>query len=411
MKNRIFTIFCLALLTYGVRAQVTLEQCYEAARANYPLIAQRGLIEQSRDYSLKNASTAYYPQLGLSARATWQSAVTTVPLPTATPMPRDQFQIVASLNQNIWDGGATHANKRGIAAAAEVENKRLEVEIYALTERVENLYFGILMLDEQLRTNSLLVDELNRNLVKVESYLASGVANSADVDAVRVEILNNRQNRAAIEASRAAYSQMLSAMVGFEVDSVVKPDEPIVEEGQNLRPELSLFDAQVESAEAQRLALRSNLAPKLGLFVQGAYGNPGLDMLKPGATLYAIGGANLTWNFSALYTNRRDVAKANVLKKSADVQRNTFLYNTSLQTTQIGGELRRLDMQMVDDDQIIVLRGRIKRSAEAKVEGGTMTVTDMLREVTAENAAIQSRALHQLERLMYLFSMKTKLNN
>jgi cellobiose-specific phosphotransferase system component IIB len=57
------------------------------------------------------------------------------------------------------------------------------------------------------------------------------------------------------------------------------------------------------------------------------------------------------------------------------------------------------------------MAANIRKAAEAKVENGTLTVTDMLREITAENLARQTKALHEVQLLMNIWNLKYTLNN
>lgn len=412
--RKILLISAMVLLCGVAAAQqpTTIEQCYAAAKANYPLAQRYELIEKSKNYSLRNAGMAYVPQVGLSAKATYQTEVTTIPVPMIEPMAKDQYQVALEVNQTIWDGGAARAQKRGIGASSDLETKQLDVDLYALNDRVNNLFFGILTLDEQLKLNDLLDAELGRNLSNVESYLQGGIATATDVDAVRVEILSNRQKRAAIVAARSAYVAMLGSLVGFPIEQLERPQKPSKGDlDDNFRPELSLFQAQIAASDTKRLSITAQNMPRLGAFVQGAYGSPGLDMFKSGFNPYAIAGVRLSWNFGGFYTAKNEKAKIEIEKNSILSARSAFVFNTNLDIKQSSGEVARIEAQMVDDEQIIGLRGNIKRAAEAKVAQGTMTVTDMLREVTAENAAMQQKALKEVELLMTLYNIKYKTNN
>lgn len=394
-----------------VAAQTTLEQCWKAARENYPVIRQYALIEQARDYDLRNAKMAQIPQVNVSGKASYQTTVTSVPIPSITPISKDQYQVMAEVTQSIWDGGVVNFQKRSISTTADVDVKSTDVDLYALNERVNSLFFGVMTLDEQLKLNMLLDEELNRNHAQVKSYISGGIANGADLDAVQVELLSNRQKRAAIEASREAYLNMLSEMVGFKVESITAPQMPASVSQEICRPELSLFDSQINQVEIGRDAIAARSMPKIGAFIQGAYGNPGLDMFKSGFTPYAIGGVQVKWNIGSLYTRKNDLQKIEVQKMMVETQRSAFLYNTNLLLTQSNGEIERIRKQMEDDDKIIELRGNIKQSAEAKVAQGTMTVIEMLREVTAENSAIQTKLMHGVELLKTIYDIKYKTNN
>lgn len=416
-------LVCLLFLTAssGASAQTTLEQCQSAARENYPMIRQYSLIESSKEYSLKNASAGRYPQVSLAVKASYQTDVVGIPdglIPPGVdigikPLPKDQYSASVEITQSLWDGGIIRSSRRAVELDAQTQVRKLDVEIYGVAQRVNQLFFGVLTIDEQLRMNTLLDQELRRNYAKVQDYIAGGIANAADLDAVEVEIYTNSQQRSAMESARRSYLDMLSRMTGLKVKSLARPLTPDLDEDSLSieRPELSYFDAQVAQIQNQQKALNARNAPKFSLFLQGAYGNPGLNMLKAGFTPYAIGGVRIGWNLSGYYASRADKRKLLDDQASIENMRNLFLYNTDLTIEGVDAELEKLRAQIKDDDRIIELRGNIKRSAEAKVEAGTMSVRDMLTEVTSENNAMINRALHDVELLMNMYDLKWNTNN
>lgn len=420
MKNLLVCLLFMMVSPWVV-AQTTLEQCQSAARDNYPMIRQYSLIESSKEYSLKNASAGRYPQVSLSAKASYQSDVVSIPdglIPAGvnvgiTPLPKDQYMVGVDVTQSLWDGGITRSSRRAIELDAQTQERKLDVEIYGVRQRVNQLFFGVLTINEQLRLNSLLDQELRRNYTKVQSYIDGGIANSADLDAVEVEIYTNSQQRAAMESARHSYLDMLSRMTGMKIDTLVRPLTPEIEHDSLsiARPELSYFDAQVAQIQNQQKAINARNAPKFSLFVQGAYGNPGLNMLKAGFTPYAIGGVRIGWNLSGYYASRADKRKLINDQAGVENMRNLFLYNTDLSIDGVDAELAKLRAQIKDDDRIIELRGNIKRAAQAKVEAGTMSVRDMLTEVTSENSAMVNKALHDVELLMNMYDLKWNTNN
>ena len=120
------------------------------------------------------------PQLQVSAKATYQSS--TVEIPVKIPgldipaLRKDQYMAVAETNQLLWDGGIIQSQKRIVEARSEVEKKQLEVELYAIEEQVNQLFFGILLFDAKLEQNQALAGELERNHVKVAGYIENGIA-------------------------------------------------------------------------------------------------------------------------------------------------------------------------------------------------------------------------------------------
>lgn len=419
MKRIILSLFFLCVVS-GMYAQITLEECQRKTQENYPLVRQYNLVEKTREYNLENAARGYLPQFALSAKASYQSDVTELPVKVPgvdmKGLPRDQYQVILELQQKIWDGGGIRMQKKQATAQADVEKEKLNVDMYALNDRVNDLFFGILMLDEQMDQNTLLQDELDRNYHQITAYVNNGIANQADLDAVKVEQLNVRQKRIELSSLRTAYLKMLSLLMGEELtqETVFKrpiPEADISAASEIRRPELSWFDAQGAGLQVQEKALNVRHLPHLGLFVQGAYGNPGLNMLKNEFSPFYVAGMRLSWNFGSLYTLKNDRKLIENKRQQLDTNRDVFLFNTRLEMTQQDQAIRSLEKQMQDDEEIIRLRTNIRKSAEAKVANGTLAVTEMLRELTHESMARQTKALHEIQRLMSIYQLKYTTNN
>jgi len=424
-KNLIFLIFTL-FITIQTFSQLSIEECYEKARANYPLVKQYGLIELARDYNFSNAAKAWLPQVQLSAKASYQSDVTKIPINfSQIPIPqlaamdipelsKDQYGATIEVSQTLWDGGATEARRKVIAASAEAEKADLEVSLYAVKERVNQLFFGILMCDALLEQNRLFQDELQRNLEQIAALAKSGLANQADIDAVRVEQLKAKQNFTQVSHNRKAYLQMLAAFIGENLDEntlLQKPNAEFANSTEILRPELSFFDSKLLSLDASQNEIKADLMPKFGLFLTGGYGNPGLNMFKDGFSAYYIGGVRLSWNIGGFYTfkNRQNLLNTN--RNTVAIQRETFLFNTSLNKSSKENEIDKYREMLKLDEEIIKLRNSMKLATESKVANGTANVTDLMREVIAEELAKQNKIMHETEMLQTIYNLKFIVNN
>lgn len=417
MIRKLIFLFLCGLCTTTV-AQVTLEECRQKARENYPMARQYDLIRLSEEYTLDNAGKGYLPQISLSGKVSYQSEATTFPFEMPGSgikgLPKDQYQALLEIRQNIWDGGKIHNRKAQARAEANESQRQVDNGMYELEERVEQVFFSILLQDEQLAQNRLLHEELERNLKDIRTYREQGIANDADVDAVQVEILQTRQQRIQLESQREAYLHMLSLLTGKELPAhtaLVRPTE-VPDTSNNIinRPELRWYEAQEQVVNVRRKGLQAGYMPTFSLFAQGAYGNPGLDMLKDKFRTYYLVGASFTWNFGSLYTLRNDRRKLDTQTRQIQTERDLFLFRTRLQLAEKDGEILSLQQQMKEDDEIIRLRKNIRQSAEIKVAHGTMSVTDMLKELTAESMARQSKALHDIQLLMHCHQRKHLTN-
>lgn len=412
-KTMIRTVFMALtgwlMACFPAFSQVTLTECREKAKANYPLVRQYGLLDLSERYDLENVVKGNLPQVVLSGKASYQSSVTTLPvsLPGVSfkGLPKDQYNVVAEVRQNIWDGGQMRARREQVKASTEEGRRLTDVNLYQLNEQVDQLYFSILLQDEQLKENLLLQDELERNHRQITSYIKNGIANEADLDAVKTELLSVRQQRIGIEAGRKAYMKMLALLTGMplsESTALEKPAVPNEAAGIN-RPELKWYEAQLNSLAVRENALKTRYKPNFSLFAQGGVGNPGLNMLKNGWEPYYVIGARVTWNFSSLYTLKNDRRLLEVQRHTVEDNRAAFLLNTNIRLAEQDEAAHALEAQMKEDDEIIRLRTNVRKSAEAKVAGGTLSVTEMLRELTNESMARQNKATHEIQLLMRLY--------
>lgn len=425
MDMRIKTIiFFLALVSYApCFAQLSIEACYEKARANYPLIKQYGLIEKTKEYNLSNAAKGYLPQVTFSAQATYQSDVTEIPIDldaiglTGVKIPsvsQDQYKMELALSQTLWDGGAIRSERKALRTQAEVDQRDMDVNMYTINERVNQLYFGVLLADAQLEQNKVLQAELRRSCEQVSSYIKNGIAQQSDLDAIRVDLLKAKQTEAQFEHTKRAYREMLSRLIGEEIGEetrLVKPEavRPLTKE--NNRPELELYQARIRNLRAQDSRITAGMMPKLGLFVTGGYGKPGLDMFEDKFKAYYLAGVKLSWNLGSLYTVKDDRRKIQTSIRAIETQRETFLFNTSLDVAQRDASIDKYVAQLKYDDEIIALRGSVKRASEAKMANGTLSGTDLTRDIHAEQSAIQDKILHEIELLMAIYNLRYAINN
>lgn len=421
MRVLLFAVFASFLMqspaAYG---QLTLDACREKARDNYPLIRQYGLIDRSVEYNLSNASRGYLPQVSLMAKASYQSEVTEIPINIpgipAFSLSKDQYQAVAEVTQVLWDGGAIRAQKQIIEQSAEVDRQSLEVALYALNERINQLFFGILVIREQLRQNEILQAGWQNNIDRVTAGISGGIAGQSDLDALKVEQLRTAQRTTELRSAETGYLQMLSAMIAEPVGKEIvfsKPDMNAFtgEEAGNNRPELKLFQSQRSLLDRQQDALRAGNMPRFGLYLQGGYGKPGLNILNNEFSPFYIGGARLTWNLSNYYQQKNSLGKLGVSSQLVDLQENTFLYNNNLAGIQQNAEISKIRELIGRDDEIIMLRQRIRQSSEAKVENGTLSVTELIRDIQAEDMARQERAVHEMQLLISVYNLKNLKNN
>ena len=402
----------------------TIEECWQAAERNYPLIRQYNLIEKTTELTVANIQKGWLPQVSASAQATYQNDVASFPDQfrqlyqqmglDMKGLKKDQYRVGIDINQTVYDGGMISSQKEMAREQGMVQAAQTEVNLYQVRKRVNEMYFSLLMLDDQIQLNNDLQELLAANEKKLTSMVKNGIAAESDLKNVKAERLNVAQQGTSLQSQKRMLQTMLSTFCGMEVKNARKP---VVTEtgGTNNRPEMRLFDAQLRLADAQKKVLNAALMPKFGVFAQGFYGYPGYnlfeDMVRHDWSLNGMVGARLTWNIGALYTRKNDKAKIQLQRELTENNREVFLFNNRLEQMQENEEMERYRKMMADDEEIISLRTAVRKAAESKLSHGIIDVNDLIREINQENVAKVQQSMHEIQMLKQLYESKYTSNH
>ena len=424
-KNMKKNILAMALLcvSMALHAQ-TLEECQRAAEQNYPQIRQYDLIAKTTELTVSNLQKSWLPQVSASAQATYQSDVASFPDQfrqlyqqmglDMKGLRKDQYRVGIDISQTVFDGGMTSAQKAIAREQGKVEAAQTEVSLYQVRKRVNEMYFSLLLLEDQIQLSNDLQQLLSGNEKKLSSMVKHGTAAESDLKNVKAERMSVMQQTLTLESQKKMLQAMLTAFCGMEVQRVQKPS--VVEAGAtNHRPEMRLFDAQLRQSDMREKALDAALMPKLGVFAQGFYGYPGYnmfeDMMRHGWSLNGMVGARLTWNIGALYTRKNDKAKIRLQRELTENSRDVFLFNNRLEQIQENEGIARYRKLMADDEEIITLRTSVRKAAESKLSHGIIDVNDLIREIHQENAAKMQQSTHEIQMLKHIYDSKYTMND
>ncbi len=422
MRRLLFIITCC--VTLAATAQ-TLEQCQQAAEQNYPLIKQYDLIARTTDLTVANIHKAWLPQIGASAQATYQSDVAAWPEQMQSMLnqmgldmkglKKDQYRMGIDLNQTLYDGGTISSRAAIAREQGNVETAQTQVNLYAIRQRVNEMYFALLLLDENIKLNQDMQEMLATSEKKLESMYKHGTAAQSDYNVIRAERLNVVQQMSVLQSQHKALSRMLTAFCGIEVNEPVKPAATDVSLAMGNRPELTLFDSQLRLADARERQLNAQLLPRLNLFASGFYGYPGYnmfeDMMRHRWSLNGMVGVKLNWNIGALYTRHNDKAALNLQRQMIESNRETFLYNNRLEQIRLDEELALFRDLSNQDNEIIDLRTAVRKAAESRMNHGIIDVNDLLKEINNEHAARVTQSTHEIEALKRIYDIKFIMNN
>ncbi|CDA92875.1 outer membrane efflux protein [Prevotella sp. CAG:1320] len=426
MMKRFLPLVVSLLGSLPLFAQVALEECVTLAQENYPLIRKYGLLAQVEEIDLSEINKSWLPQVSLYGQGTAQNETPSLPESLARVIDQagmdmkgvDEWQYKAGVDirQNVWDGGESKAQKNTARAERAERQAALDVQLYAVRERVEDLFFAILLLDEQIAQTRNMLNLLENNLDKLRVMLRHGTAMQSDVDMVEAQCLSVKQQLIQAERSSKSYREVLGLFTGKQLagQELLKPDSSIPHDLVPNRPELRHFEAQAQVNEAKKASVAASTMPRISLFAQAYYGYPGFDyfesMMGRDPSVNLLAGVKVSWNLGAFYHKKNENRKLRLASDNIAVERDVFLFNTNLK---IRSQLNRIDelrAVMQENKRIVELRERVRKAAESQLDNGIIDATGLLAKLTEEKQARLTASYHEIQLLQGIYRLKYTLN-
>lgn len=426
MRKGIIILILSILSPLLATAGLTIEQCVEKARDNYPMVKKYDLLASTLDIDLSDINKGWLPRIGVYGQVTAQNVVPSFPESLSgvlqqmgQPMKglgKLQYKAGVDVSQTIWDGGVSHAQRELRRAGTAAEQSGLDVEMYAVRQRVENLYFAILLTEEQIAQNRNTMTLLDATLERLKAMLRNGTAMQSDVDMIEAQSLTVAQGIAQAESALNGYRTVLELFIGESLQGVemIRPDSVMPSELQSDRPEIRLFDTRIVAADASRRLADTALMPKVGLFAQAYYGYPGFDyfksMINRDLSFNIMAGVKVSWNIDSFYT-KRNVSRRNRLDIAGIMaEKETFLFNSDMQVASQLEKIRGIRDVMKDDSRIMELRANVRKSAESQLQNGIIDTTALLTKITDENQAALTARYHEIQLVQEIYNLKYILN-
>lgn len=426
MRKAFLTAGAILMIAFSGRADVTLEQCLDAARDNYPLIKKYELLSAVESVELSDINKGWLPKIGVYAQGTVQNIVPSFPSALSDIMEKMggevrglgklQYRIGLDVNQTVWDGGVSKSQRELTRRQTELNNAYLDVEIYRIRQRVESVYFGILLLQSQIEQIESTIGVYEANLTRLRSMLSNGTAMQSDVDMVEAQLLSIRQQLTSAKIAVKGYRDVLSIFTGLDLadETLVTTDADIPAVMTNDRPELALFNAQKTLNDIRRNNIDTSLMPKIGLFAQAYYGYPGYDyfkaMLNRNLSFNIMAGVKVSWNIDSFYTKKNALKKIEIADQQIEAEQETFNFNNSLQSTSQLNEIHGIEAVIGDDGRIVELRRNIRMAAESQLLNGIIDAVSLTTKINDETQAQLNAAYHQIQRIQAIYKLKNTLN-
>jgi len=383
-----------------------LYECHRSAIENHPYFKQKELFSQSKELRTKNHTANWYPSLDLNGKYTWQNEVVELPIPVDIPgfetplMPHYNYKLSLDIQQTIYDGGITKSSKKLEESKLLVNQQQVEVSLNLLKEQVNQLFFYILALQQQEKSIQLKLDELEDKYTIIESGIRNEIFLEADLDIMKAEILKVKQMLSEISITKSSVFQMLGDLAAMDLQegaTLALPASDVAAMVEIPRPEQVLYDLQILNLDASMDLVSKQRHPKAYVFGSFAYGNPGLNFFRDEFRGFYVLGAGLKWNIWDWSKTSRSKQDISIQQEIIRSQKAAFDKNLNIQLAEKVAEISKYEEAVRRDEEIVLLREKISKSAASQMENGVITTSDYITELNAETEARIRLETHRIQ--------------
>jgi len=406
-KPAVLILFTLITNVAGAQlpGRLTLEEANTLARNNFPAIKQLDLVKQTAGLNVENLKKGFLPQLSINGQATYQSDVTglnlSLPGVNIDPINKDQYKLSAEISQLLYDGNQNRSEREKQLLHAEVEQQKVEVELYKLRERINQLFMNVLYMEAQMKQADLVKKDIDDGIKKVEAQVQNGVVLRSNLNQLKAEQLKAVQRIRELSATRKGLLEVMGLFLGKELNNEVVFETPqiaqINQPADISRPEIKLFADQVKLNSQLLKSIQAKNRPRASLFLQSGYGRPALNMLNNQFDFYYLGGLRINWSLGNLYTSKNEKQLVDINRRSIGIQQEVFLLNSNTQMKLQEAEINQFRELISVDEEIIKLRQQVTAAAKAQLDNAVISTSDFIQQVNAEDNARQAMITHQVQ--------------
>jgi outer membrane protein TolC len=386
----------------------TLKDCYKIAYENYPNAKQKSYYKSINNLKIDNIGVNYLPQISFKGQASYQSDVTKldIPIPAFKPavLSKDQYKLTMDVRQLLFDGGNTSSLKNTESKQVAVDEQKVEVDLFTLKQKINDLYFAVLLLQEKKKVNEVLISDLKSRIAETESRIKNETMTVNNLYILQAQKLQTEQEIQNIDNDKLGSLKMLSELIGskiYESSVLSKPDlQPITYDNDfSARPEYKLFDYQKEQLNSYTEVVNSRILPKLSAFGQAGYGRPGLNMLDNTFQPFYIVGLSVSWNPINWNSDNNEKQIYQINQKIVDSQKETFDKNLKVALEKYKSDIEKYEDLIKKDEELISLRENIVAVTYSQLQNGTITSTVYLTEL---NNKTQSQLMLETHKVQLL---------
>ena len=237
------------------------------------------------------------------------------------------------------------ANTKFKAAQTKTQQQQVEVNLYQIKNKINQLYFSVLLLQERKAILISKQEQLISKIKEVKTGVKFGAILPASEKVLEAENLKIQQQLTEIQFDKKRMLDNLSTLIFSPLDENTTLEKPNIATDfskDTNRPELKLFDLQNEQIEISKEVISKNNIPKVNAFGQAGYGNPGLNMLDNSFQTFYMVGLKANWNVFDWNKSKIEKQALSISENIITTEKETFLLNNNLQVAGNGKRNKKI---------------------------------------------------------------------
>lgn len=414
----VFMIF-VSINGIGQNEILTIEQAIESAINKHPLNNQKAIIQNKYKLNIEGLNKKNLPDVNLTAQASLQSENISLdfPLPNLEPIELPLYKGQANLESSymLYDGGIVNSLINNEKLKGDIEQQNVKVQLYNIKSKVIDIFFSLILLDEQKEILDSSLSVLNFQEKIVQSAIENGVRLRSDLDKLNIEKVKLERNISTLINNKNTLRGVMSDLTGLEIENkkLIKSKVELPNEvNWSNRPELGLLNNKRRLLKQSEELIVAKNKPKVVLFAKVGMGYPNpINFFDDNISPYAIGGVKFLWKIWDWEKSSIEKQKLKVEKSFVNNQEDIFNENMKIETNKLVSEIEGLNSNEYYDTEIINKQNTILKTVENQYKNGTITISDLLKEQNNKRTAEINASINKLKVEKLKYRLKVLLND
>jgi outer membrane protein len=240
---------------------------------------------------------------------------------------------IASINETIFAGGKLRYAQQSTDMLIQVAKLDADKDKDQITYDVVSSYFNLYKVLQSIKVVNQNIATIDAQIHQSQRFFDQGLVTKNDVLRFQLQKANIQLNGIDLESNRKVINYSLDVLLGLpettqlHIDTLtdsgrtVGPLTAYIDTALANRQELRALDLQNHIAEVNIKSIQANTAPTLAASAAGYYVDAEANPLpRNGYYITPITiGASLSWNFSALWTNKNKVSQAKIQQAEVNI--------------------------------------------------------------------------------------------